>query len=514
MARKFKPAVKILLFVVFGAILFGGYIAADKFGLIPEEGTQSASNSNSGGDGGGESYSGDTDECIKVGVVTWGGYAGGQYFNRGFKPNSNSEYKKQYGICVEFKVLDDFNASREAFKSDEVQLLWTTVDAFTTEASGLAQYKPKVIFQSDWSRGGDAIVAKGSIKSVQDLKGKKIAAAIGTPSSTMLIKVLDAGGLTMDDITLVQVASAPDAALAFKARRVDAAVLWSPDDADCIDKVKNSHILTSTKKATHIIADGFIVKENYLKNNRKKLTALVEGWLKGSSEINASDLAAREAAKILADGLQMPEDYTYGAIKNVRLTTFGDNKNFFGLKSGYTGVTAEELWNDMTNRYQQLGWTTGRVPNWSVVFDASILNAVNLPESDVEASAEFSKATKKEVTQEAFSQKPIQITFASGSYQVNMEAQELIEFELVPTLKTFPNSRIRLEGNTDKTGSRSNNIRLSKKRAQSIANYLSKHYGIDSDRFIIKGNGPDSPVCKQSTPSCYKQNRRTEMHVL
>ena len=509
MAKRIKPAAKIAIFLLIGAVLFGGFIALDKSGVIanlaPEGGNGVVTSTNS-------SY--DDDECIKVGVVTWGGYAGGQYFNKGFKPNDNSRYKSDYGICVEFKVIDDFNASRDAFKSDAVNLLWTTVDAFTTEAAGLAPYKPKIIFQSDWSRGGDAIVAKRSIRSVSDLRGKKVAVAIGTPSSTMLIKVLDAGGLSIKDIQMVQVASAIDAASAFKARQVDAAVVWSPDDEDCISKIKGSHVLTNTKKATHIIADGFVVKETYLNNNKDKLTKLVEGWLKGASEINSSDMAAREAAKILADGLQQPEEFTYNAIKNVRLTTYGDNLNFFGINREYNGVTAEELWNDMSSRYEQLGWTNGRVPNWKFIYDGSVLSKVNLPTTDVEVSATFVKATQQEVKKEAFSKKPVQITFASGSSKISLDAQDIIEVKLVPTLKTFPNSRVRLEGNTDRTGSYNVNVRLSKQRAKAIANYLSKHYGFDADRFIIIGNGPNEPLCSESTPECYQRNRRTEMHIL
>lgn len=507
MAKRMKPAAKIVIFLLIGAVLFGGFILAEKSGFI-------ANLAPEGGNGAVASGSSDNDDCVKVGVVTWGGYAGGQYFNKGFKSNSESRYQKEYGICVEFKVIDDFNASRDAFKSDAVNLLWTTVDAFTTEAAGLAQYKPKVIFQSDWSRGGDAIVAKRSIRSVADLKGKKVAVAIGTPSSTMLIKVLDAGGLSINDIQMVQVASAIDAASAFKARQVDAAVVWSPDDEDCVSKVKGSHVLTNTKKATHIIADGFVVKETYLNNNKDKLKKLVEGWLKGASEINNSDMAAREAAKILADGLQQPEDFTYNAIKNVRLTTYGDNLNFFGLNRDYKGVTAEELWNDMSARYEQLGWTNGRVPNWKFVYDGSVLNEISLPTTDVEESAQFAKATVKEIKQEAFSKKPVQITFASGSATISIDGQDIIDQKLVPTLKTFPNSRVRLEGNTDKTGSRSVNVRLSEQRAKAIANYLVKNYGFDYDRFIIIGNGPDAPLCNENNSQCYQRNRRTEMHVL
>ncbi|MEZ4951711.1 MAG: hypothetical protein R2784_20325, partial [Saprospiraceae bacterium] len=99
-------------------------------------------------------------ETIKIGVVTWGGYAGGQYFNEGFEANANSRFLKDYGFNVEFKILDDFDASRAAFKNDDVNLLWATIDAFPTEVNALKDYDPVVVFQADWSRGGDAIVAR------------------------------------------------------------------------------------------------------------------------------------------------------------------------------------------------------------------------------------------------------------------------------------------------------------------------------------------------------------------
>lgn len=74
-------------------------------------------------------------DVINIGVVTWGGYAGGQYFNEGFEANTDSRFYKDYGFQVEFKILDDFIASRKAFENDEVQLLWATVDAFPDRKS-------------------------------------------------------------------------------------------------------------------------------------------------------------------------------------------------------------------------------------------------------------------------------------------------------------------------------------------------------------------------------------------
>ena len=88
---------------------------------------------------------------------------------------------------VEFKVIDDFLASRNAWKSDEIDLLWTTVDAVTTEVNGLKEYEPQIIFQADWSRGGDAIVVTREIKAVADLKGLlKISSTFFSPSTRLL----------------------------------------------------------------------------------------------------------------------------------------------------------------------------------------------------------------------------------------------------------------------------------------------------------------------------------------
>ena len=134
------------------------------------------------------------DSVIKIGVVTWGGYAGGQYFNEGFQANSQSRFYKDYGFRVEFKILDDFDASRAAWKSDEVNLLWATIDAFPTESAGLRDFEPQVVFQADWSRGGDAIVVRRGITKVSDLKGLKIAVAEMTPSHSFLLWLLNAGG--------------------------------------------------------------------------------------------------------------------------------------------------------------------------------------------------------------------------------------------------------------------------------------------------------------------------------
>ena len=456
-------------------------------------------------------------DVINIGVVTWGGYAGGQYFNEGFQASEESRFYKDYGLLVNFKVLDDFDASREAFKADEVNLLWATIDAFPTEVEGLSDYDPQVVFQADWSRGGDAIVVRRGISNVGDLKGKKIAVAPMTPSHTFLIWLLEAGDMATSDVEIVEVPSAIDAADAFKGGTVDAAVVWSPDDQDCVEKVPGAKILENTQNASHIIADIFYGKKDWLDANKDNVAKLYEGWMKGASEINSSEEAKQKAAKILADGLRQPEDFCYNAINNVRLATHGDNLDFFGLSPNYNGVTGEALYNKMRITYHELGYAPERVPSWRLVaYSDLVADNTSLTGSEhlAESQKDFAAPSEEDARREAISTKRVSISFRTGEFQLDENAKYIIDKEFVDIARAFSNSRIRIEGNTDNVGSRQMNIDLSKKRAQSVANYLQNEHDMPANRFIVIGNGPDKPVAGNDSEDGRSQNRRTDFELV
>jgi len=79
----------------------------------------------------------------------------------------------------------------------------SSLDVFAQEsAQGI---KGKVFLVTDVSWGGDGIVARKEIKSIRDLKGKKVAFARGTPSHFLLYKALKQAGLSPKDIVQVKV---------------------------------------------------------------------------------------------------------------------------------------------------------------------------------------------------------------------------------------------------------------------------------------------------------------------
>ena len=514
MARsKVKPLPKIIGLVLIACAAYFGIRYLSNSGAIDKIAPKKGGTTQTSGP---KISKNEMQDVLKIGVVTWGGYAGGQYFNGGFKASKNSRYYTEYGILVEFVLMDDWDASRAAWKSNDINLQWITADAFPTEAGALKEYSPKIIFQADWSRGGDVIVVRPGINKVSDLKAKKIAVAYGTPSYTFILWLLEANNMTFQDVELVPVKSAIEAAAMAKSGSVDAAVVWSPDDDDIVKKMPGWKKLKTTREATNIIADVFYAKESYISENEAKLKSLVEGWLRGAAEINTDPTAKQKAAEILSIGLSQDLDFCKNAINNVRLCTFGDNKGFFAIDGCNSCVTGEQLYMKMSNLYKQVGVISETPPVWRLVSDTRILRQINLAgaQHEAEGSQSFTKATPQEAKAEAFASKTVSINFPTGSAVISEEARYIIDRDVVPVLKAFGASRVRVEGNTDNTGSRATNIDLSQRRASSAVQYMVQQHGFDLNRFIEVGNGPDKPVAPNTTETGRALNRRTEFQLL
>ena len=82
--------------------------------------------------------------------------------------------------------------------------------------------------------------------------------------------------------------------------------------------------------------------------------------------------------------------------------------------------------------------------------------------------------------------------------------------ELARFLKSTPTASIILVGHSDSTGELSQNIELSKNRAQAVADRLINSHSIDQSRISAEGIGFLSPKTNNSTEISRKKNRRVE----
>ncbi|MGG3682909.1 sulfonate ABC transporter substrate-binding protein [Aeribacillus composti] len=141
------------------------------------------------------------------------------------------------------------------------------------------------------------LVPKDSpIRTVQDLKGKKVALNKGSNVHYLLVKALEKAGLTINDIEPKYLVPG-DARAAFEQGSVDAWVIWDPFFA-----------VAETETGARVLADGkdlvknrefYLASRKFAENHKEVIDLLLE-------EINKTDQWAKSAPKEVAE-LLSPE---------------------------------------------------------------------------------------------------------------------------------------------------------------------------------------------------------------
>ena len=104
------------------------------------------------------------------------------------------------------------------------------------------------------------------------------------------------------------------------------------------------------------------------------------------------------------------------------------------------------------------------------------------------------------------------IFFDVNSYKVKPESTVELD-QLVMLMKENPSLRIQISGHTDNVGKPSDNLALSKNRANAVIQYLVSG-GIAASRLSAQGFGETQPIADNNTEEGRAKNRRTEMKVL
>lgn len=82
------------------------------------------------------------------------------------------------------------------------------------------------------------------------------------------------------------------------------------------------------------------------------------------------------------------------------------------------------------------------------------------------------------------------IEFAYNSAELAPQSEKYIEeIGKMLSMEQYKNEKLRIEGHTDAKGSDTYNKYLSEKRAETVKNYLVKHYGIEMSRLNAEGLG-------------------------
>lgn len=142
---------------------------------------------------------------------------------------------------------------------------------------------------------GILVPQNSAIRTIADLKGKRVGFTKGSSAHNVVIQTLEKAGLTYDDITPVYL-TPPDAGPAFANGGVDAWAIWDPYFA-IAETRQNGRILVNTSEVTktnafYIANRDFATKRGALLQQVVDVTTSTAAWAQAHPDEVARSLAA------------------------------------------------------------------------------------------------------------------------------------------------------------------------------------------------------------------------------
>src|SRR5438270_4810729 len=311
---------------------------------------------------------------IEFPINVWPGWAPIIVANAGLDPSDQSVFAKKYGFYVRLSIVDDPVKARDLFASGQSHVLWGTLDMIALFAPELVKDSrtvPVVCQQIDFSAGGDGVVARGEIRSINDFrasgaKKKKVVLAQNSPSHYLIMSLLIDAGIDPGDIDFKWAGDAPSAAKIFvQDSSFDAFVGWSPDIYVVTDKVKGTRLVVTTGTANHLIADVWAVRNDFYRDHPEIVSGLVQGIFDGVDSVRKDPA---NAARALAAAFKLPEEDCKNMVGkdggvsegDAHLTNYRENAKFF--LDPFNPANFEVVWNSASTIYKSLGTIATTVP--------------------------------------------------------------------------------------------------------------------------------------------------------
>jgi len=328
-------------------------------------------------------------------IPTWAGFLGGIMYNNGFVANPKTTLYQQFHRTLRFQLNDSVDATCRQLQAGEADVIWATLDRLPSVLHKLRNQRPRVIAQVSWSNGADAIIARNGIKSVKELKGKKIIYPYDSPAFTFLKYVLREEGLDTFELEHLMQKNV-DLDIISKTfihdTTIDAIVLWSPYVEACLAEADDAKIIAHTGTYPGLIADVMLTTEEFIQLNREELAVFFAGWFEQVERFNTDELYKTGALGVLVEAIIRPlptiipskiktdltnalRAYFQSSLEKVHLTGLADNLAFFGADGQLADAPAARLYRQFLE-FQFPEYLNDSGMQWEEVVDISVLQMV------------------------------------------------------------------------------------------------------------------------------------------
>lgn len=189
------------------------------------------------------------------------------------------------GIDLQLTRFDTGIALFQALVGGSLDVLSTGAVISNFPARG--QGKVFLINDVEWATAQLWARPDGGIKTIADLKGKKVATTAGTTANVFLYEALRANGLDIAKDVEVVNQPMPQAVTAFIAGAVPAVALWVPFNLQVEQQVPGAKMLVDASKyyPQAAIVDGWAARDDYYAANKDLLRRFIRGWIAANDEL-------------------------------------------------------------------------------------------------------------------------------------------------------------------------------------------------------------------------------------
>lgn len=267
-----------------------------------------------------------TAEPLRVGYSDWPGWVV-------WEVAIEKGWFKEAGLDVKFEWFD-YVASMDAFAAGKIDLVgMTNGDTLVTGSTGA---KSVIFLLNDYSNGNDMVIAKPGIKSIKELKGKKIGVEVGFVSHLLLLNALEKNGLSEADVELVNVPT-NETPQVLASGQVDAIVAWQPSSGIALNLVPGSKAIYTSADEPGLIYDVYAASPQVYANRKDDLKKFLKVWYRVVDYFY--DPKTREdAIKIMASRVGLkPEEYKK-FVTGTKILKLEEAKKYMKKGDGFKSV--------------------------------------------------------------------------------------------------------------------------------------------------------------------------------
>lgn len=445
---------------------------------------------------------------INLSLDEWVGWKPIIDANQGLTTQPGSIFDK-LGLTVNISIINDGTASSNALIAGELNAAGYTTNraAFLSGKFNEAGLDVVMPVFTNYSAGGDGIVAKTGINTVNDLIGKRIGVPRFSEAQTLVIWFVNKSDLSdaekneiINNMILFEDAS--ETGEAFFAGQLDVAATWQPYLSYAADS-SDSHVMFSTTASKSLIMDGIVFRKDFAEAHPDVITAFADGVFQANDMYTTEFDYIREVMPMFAG---VSDEDIKAQCGDAEMMGYAENKEVLDS-------TAPSVFNDMCGIWESIGEAVNRKAAMTLFDNQYILPLASKYSSATSkpAAVELTEEQKASIIDyEALLTKSMTVEFLGDMAQFkNPDEAYAIMDEFVSIANTLDGAIIQVEGNINARNYSESGQALSLERAKAVAKYFIA-CGIDPNRIITVGNGNTAMVTDPAAPDAYL-NRRTDV---